>query len=478
MNHIWESQQSPQTSPSRASYGVPIVWIFKKIDCVITAPHCIFQAAVESNLSNVSITLREPSNHLIATHSTAKFLISMENTNHHGTHMELNFGDGITKKYLIWPTGQARTSSLHVPDVMYLAASYGYGCLLQVTIEHVYSTQGIFRPSLSVSNNVTELHTHLRHTIEVLNQLQHAQLHGPTAAELNQLVNLSVTFVTSSLNISYFWSIINAQHKEVYNITTPQPTISHRFAKPGSHSVRVRATNRHGSVSATLDINVQIRLVNLSLALVPRGTNAVATRRMVTFLANLSAGSDVKFEWNFNDPHNGNTVIADQNLTSQANHTFLVSGRYPISVTARNLINQLITVLPNPLHVQDPILSLDVDVASPVILGSISQFTATVATGSSVHFDIDLGQGRQRMTNTSAYRAHISHEFPSIGSYNVTVHAFNNVSQLHEVVTVDVQEGITDVLITQYIRGVKNEPSIFVARFNGLYLIITVKSLI
>ena len=40
MHHILESQQTPHTSPSRASYGVSIVRIWEKIDCIITAPHC------------------------------------------------------------------------------------------------------------------------------------------------------------------------------------------------------------------------------------------------------------------------------------------------------------------------------------------------------------------------------------------------------------------------------------------------------
>ena len=42
MNQIFESQQTPHISPSRASYGMPIVRILEKIDCVITAPHCTF----------------------------------------------------------------------------------------------------------------------------------------------------------------------------------------------------------------------------------------------------------------------------------------------------------------------------------------------------------------------------------------------------------------------------------------------------
>ena len=41
INQTSTSQQTPHTSPSQASYGVSIMRILKKIDCVITALHCI-----------------------------------------------------------------------------------------------------------------------------------------------------------------------------------------------------------------------------------------------------------------------------------------------------------------------------------------------------------------------------------------------------------------------------------------------------
>ena len=40
MDQTFESQQTPHTSPSRASYGVSIMRILEKVDRVITAPHC------------------------------------------------------------------------------------------------------------------------------------------------------------------------------------------------------------------------------------------------------------------------------------------------------------------------------------------------------------------------------------------------------------------------------------------------------
>ena len=41
INQALESQQTPHTSPSGASYGVSLVRILEKIDRVITALHCI-----------------------------------------------------------------------------------------------------------------------------------------------------------------------------------------------------------------------------------------------------------------------------------------------------------------------------------------------------------------------------------------------------------------------------------------------------
>ena len=40
VNQTSDSQQTPHTSPSRASNGVSIMWILKKIDRVIMAQHC------------------------------------------------------------------------------------------------------------------------------------------------------------------------------------------------------------------------------------------------------------------------------------------------------------------------------------------------------------------------------------------------------------------------------------------------------
>ena len=53
VNQTSNLQQTPHTSPSRASYGVSIVRIWEKIDRVIVAPHCTFP------LSWLTLSLRQ-----------------------------------------------------------------------------------------------------------------------------------------------------------------------------------------------------------------------------------------------------------------------------------------------------------------------------------------------------------------------------------------------------------------------------------
>ena len=47
VNQTSNSQQTPHTSPSWASYGVSIMRKLKKIDRVITAPHCVQMSSIQ-----------------------------------------------------------------------------------------------------------------------------------------------------------------------------------------------------------------------------------------------------------------------------------------------------------------------------------------------------------------------------------------------------------------------------------------------
>ena len=54
VNQILESQHTPHISPSRASYGVSVVRILEKIDCVMTAPRCTLTSLISLEISIIS----------------------------------------------------------------------------------------------------------------------------------------------------------------------------------------------------------------------------------------------------------------------------------------------------------------------------------------------------------------------------------------------------------------------------------------
>ena len=61
INQILNSQKTPHTSPSRASYGVSVVWIWETIDRVITAPRCTCCRYVIEGNSKPTVVSTPPS---------------------------------------------------------------------------------------------------------------------------------------------------------------------------------------------------------------------------------------------------------------------------------------------------------------------------------------------------------------------------------------------------------------------------------
>ena len=56
-NSELESQQRPYISPSRASYAFSVVEILEIIDCIITAPHCIWSKEKRKRCSRWSFSI-------------------------------------------------------------------------------------------------------------------------------------------------------------------------------------------------------------------------------------------------------------------------------------------------------------------------------------------------------------------------------------------------------------------------------------
>jgi uncharacterized repeat protein (TIGR01451 family) len=128
------------------------------------------------------------------------------------------------------------------------------------------------------------------------------------------------------------------------------------------------------------------------------------------FTATQVGGTGVTFAWNFGD---GVGAGSGPN----PNYTYSAIGLYTATVTATNVVNQLVTT--TQVIVGVPISGLAAQNSSPTFAGSSTAFTATIAAGSSVAYQWAFGDGG---TGSGANTAHI---YAMPGSYTAIVTATN-----------------------------------------------------
>jgi hypothetical protein len=129
--------------------------------------------------------------------------------------------------------------------------------------------------------------------------------------------------------------------------------------------------------------------------------------------ANISAGSNVSYTWDFGDSTGGSG--------KSVSHQYTAPGTYNAEVTATNSISQ--ETVTTMVLVEEAISGLTVDHDGPTTLGGAIQFSAAITTGSNVSFEWDFGDG------ASGSGSQVSHTYSSPGSFQVQVRAANLVSQ-------------------------------------------------
>jgi PKD repeat protein len=150
----------------------------------------------------------------------------------------------------------------------------------------------------------------------------------------------------------------------------------------------------------------------------------------VSFVANITAGTNVSYSWDFGDGAKG--------TGKQTSHTYTAPGLYTVKVTAKNSINEQsaavqITIAAEPATPDTPITGLTIS-AGEAKLNSPVSLVANIATGTNVSYSWDFGNGA-----TGAGKQ-TSHTYTSAGVYTVRVTAKNTVSELTAVTEVKIEE--------------------------------------
>ena len=207
--------------------------------------------------------------------------------------------------------------------------------------------------------------------------------------------------------------------------------IDHMFSKQGHFRPLVVATNTISNVSARLSSAIDIfkELEGASIQ-VPE---AVAINRTVNITVMfLVASMNITYNWSITSPDNNTQrdLITSQPIISM---DFVREGVYKILVSAHNPINSL--KVERSVIVEIPVkgLTLTSTQSHFLLTGSTFVFRARISQGTQVAFRWSLPEENAPETYiiNDKQNSTASHVFRTVGAYNISVQAFNRVSQLH-----------------------------------------------
>ena len=418
---------------------------------------------LHQNIQQLNFTLHSNSTKVTTPFQPLKFVITMVTASRRDTFLEVSFGDGTVEKYCVKEENGSLIGLENAPgdDYIYLVGNYGEECELILEIDHVYKHEGEYLPSVKGLNAHSNIQKHLVTKLVIQNRLQTVTLIHPHAAALGSPVTFTVNFGTRSVSTHFHWTVEVDGGQQV-NFTSNQPVLTHTFSHCGVHQVAVIASNRINSVTVTSSVTVEVPLDGVTLTTPTRSVELGEARG---FHAAVTAGSDLGFKWDFDD--SGETQIVSGNMTSVASHLFSRAGDYNVSVTVTNMLDSVTVYLPHLVSVQEPVSGLTLTCSSPTLLANATTFVTTVAQGSHLKFQFHFGTEIEKIAMTNNRSVTARHKFPDTGSYEVTVQAFNDVSEESRKVSVIVQAAVPPVSIETTPATVKGEHTPFYALLNG-----------
>jgi len=286
---------------------------------------------------------------------------------------------------------------------------------------HTYGAVGTYLVSLTITNTVAS------DTFTDMVLITDAPITGLAISHdsptfLGYVTTLSAT-TASGTNISYLWSLGDGTF-------SPHQTPIHTYGAVGSYGVVLTATNSMGSQVVTGTVTIVDEPIE-GLTISNSGPTILGSPTTLT--ASTTAGTGVAYLWNLGDGY----TSALQNPV----HTYAAVGDYTVVLTATNSWGSLVRSDTVSIH-DVPISGLSISHDGPTTLGTPTVLTATVATGTNVVYNWDLGDGH------TAIDVHLTHTYAAPSTYLLTVTAINgtNGSVISTTITVlDPESTIPDL---------------------------------
>jgi PKD repeat protein len=226
-----------------------------------------------------------------------------------------------------------------------------------------------------------------------------AENDGPTIFATATQLNATIT---GGSNVSYAWDFGD-------RTSGSGASTSHTYTALGSYTAEVTATNSVNQATATTSVQVEVAITGLVAGNDGPTVLGIATQMS----ASISTGSNISYAWVFGDSTGGTGASPP--------HTYSAPGEYTAEVTASNGVSEETTT--TLVQVEEAITGLEAANDGPTLLGNVTQFTASLSTGSNVIYEWDFGDGESDSGTA------VSHQYAIPGTYTVELSATNLVSQ-------------------------------------------------
>uniref|UniRef100_A0AAQ4PFT7 Polycystic kidney disease 1b n=2 Tax=Gasterosteus aculeatus aculeatus TaxID=481459 RepID=A0AAQ4PFT7_GASAC len=273
-----------------------------------------------------------------------------------------------------------------------------------------------------------------------------------------------------SLPVSIRWDFGDGGREVIHNHSAPcqsaeglsrgdmqvyvKDSVNYTYPIPDDYTLRVQALNQYDITYASLKISVRPQLNHLLIS----SSVPVALVEQTLFLEASAEPSTfaVVYTWDFAD---GSEVV--QGIHRRVSHAFASAGVYNVTVCANNALTAMTTWL--QVEVMEEISGLTLSCNGPIELSSATDFRATVATGTSLMWNFDFGDGSLEENRTDGSICHV-YELP--GNYTADVTVSNSVSQAHQSIGVEVYRlTVSGVLPAECVMSGRDVP--LSARVNG-----------
>jgi len=196
-------------------------------------------------------------------------------------------------------------------------------------------------------------------------------------------------------------------------------------------------TTRHGDFSYNIPVTangcytVRLHFAEIWFGAIGGGNGGIGSR---TFDVALE-GQPVLANYDIYEQAGGAQLAILEQFDAQIEDSVL---NIDFTSIVNNALISAIEVAPTGLATcpPQPIAGLQVVGTTPVILGTPTEFTASVTTGHNISYEWDFGDGSPTITAGET----ISHTYPAIDNYTVIVTATNDLNSQTATTTVDVTE--------------------------------------